>query len=134
MAGYIRSARYSGNIELKALAADNSTYVSLPAVSKLTANGCIGGYAAAGQFELVVTTATSACMRSLRTCRWTDFPQLARAVFRDVLSDFVKRDTCRGRSTVRSTIASGDRHVAPRLYPAILPPDLYDSTASRRRY
>jgi hypothetical protein len=40
------------------LAADGSTYVSLPAVLKLTANGCIGSYAAAGQFELVVTTAT----------------------------------------------------------------------------
>ena len=47
-----------GNIELKTLAADGSTYVSLPTALKLAANGCIGGYAAAGQFELVVTTAT----------------------------------------------------------------------------
>ncbi len=47
-----------GNIELKMLGPDGSTYLSLPTQLKLTANGCIAGYLPPGTYEVVVTTAT----------------------------------------------------------------------------
>jgi hypothetical protein len=47
-----------GNIELKMLGPDASTYLSLPTAIKLTANGTIAGYLPPGTYELVVTTAT----------------------------------------------------------------------------
>ncbi len=48
----------SGNIELKMLGPDGSTYLSLPTALKLTANGCVAGYLPPGTFEVVVTTST----------------------------------------------------------------------------
>jgi hypothetical protein len=48
-----------GNVELKMLGPDQSTYLSLPTALKLTANGTIAGYLPPGTYEVVVTTATA---------------------------------------------------------------------------
>jgi hypothetical protein len=47
-----------GNVELKMLGPDQSTYLSLPTALKLTANGTIAGYLPPGTYEFVVTTST----------------------------------------------------------------------------
>lgn len=48
-----------GNVELKMLGPDGSTYLSAPTALKLSANGMIAGYLPAGQYQLAVTTATA---------------------------------------------------------------------------
>ena len=47
-----------GNIELKMLGPDGSTYLSLPTPLKLSAAGTIAGYLPPGTYELAITTAT----------------------------------------------------------------------------
>lgn len=47
-----------GNVELKILGPDASTYLSLPTALKLKANGCIARYVPPGTYEVAVTTAT----------------------------------------------------------------------------
>jgi hypothetical protein len=48
-----------GNVELQALAPDQSNWLSAPAPLTLTAAGMIAGYLPPGQYRFTITTATA---------------------------------------------------------------------------
>jgi hypothetical protein len=48
-----------GSVKLETLGPDGSTYLPVNSATSLSANGCGNTYAAPGQFEIVIATATA---------------------------------------------------------------------------